>query len=214
MLHDDENAAASQQYFLLKKKKKIRRRTSSGKTIEQRQQRRMFYDSHCHLCKLGNGSGNGSWGAGGTRGASGAAPMMLIPSADVDAESQSMATSKQRRKFPTKSNSRVDPAASWPELFVSWPRSWAKRGIHSPISPTWARWLWATCFMISGGDLLSFDLKSSGQDTHQYMWLVIVCGDMALFIVLAGTFAGKKGQWATGCTVQVPRCGGCISCLL
>jgi len=57
MLHDDENAAASQQYFLLKKKKndkrKKRRTKSSGKTIEQRQQRRMFYDSHCHLCKLG-----------------------------------------------------------------------------------------------------------------------------------------------------------------
>lgn len=30
------------------------------------------------------------------------------------------------------------------------------------------------------------------------MWLVIVGGDTALFIVLAGTFAGKKGQWETG----------------
>jgi len=112
----------------------------------------MFYDSHCHLCKLGVSS------AGAT---------------------------KSRRA------TKADP---WPLLlrrsganFPPNPALWLPRGLNflchglggsripkSPAHSMSARWLWATCFMISGGDLLSFDLKSSGQDTHQYMWLVIV----------------------------------------
>lgn len=45
-------------------------------------------------------------------------------------KSRSMATSKQRRKFPTRPKDQ--PLASWPELFVSWPRRSCLPGPQDP----------------------------------------------------------------------------------
>lgn len=133
---------------------------ASGKTIEQRQQRRMFYDSHCHLCKLGvrqwlsRSCCRSSKGRGATK----ADRWPLLSSgANFPPDRK---TSRLPRGLNFLCHGLEDPASQAPKTPI-------QRSLQ-------LRWLWATCFMISGGDLLSFDLKSSGQDTHQYMWLVKV----------------------------------------
>lgn len=67
--------------------------------------------------------------------------------------------SKTRRKFPT---TRLTALLSCSTTRC--PQRPHRSAIPVPVPVSC---LWATCFMISAGDLLSFDLKSSRQDTHQ-----------------------------------------------